>query len=68
MASIEPQPGRQEAGADIEKSHAIDNGVREVDEKHASDVDSEVYQPGVQRVRAVTSVWTKKTMIIMFCL
>ncbi|KAJ0160147.1 Siderophore iron transporter mirB [Colletotrichum tanaceti] len=68
MATIEPQTGRQEAGADIEKSHAIDNGVREVDEKNTSDVDSEVFQPGVQRVRAITSVWTKKTMIIMFCL
>ncbi|WYZ42482.1 hypothetical protein EsH8_VI_000181 [Colletotrichum jinshuiense] len=71
MATIEKQTSRQEAGADIEKSNAFDNGVTEVNannKENDSDVESENFQGGVQRVRAITSVWDKKTMIIMFCL
>jgi hypothetical protein len=46
-------------------------------EKHAagsnhsgddSDGNSEVFQGGVQRVRAITSIWGHKTMWLMFAL
>lgn len=30
--------------------------------------DEEKFQPGVQRVRAITEIWSKQTMIIMFIL
>lgn len=33
-----------------------------------SDVDSEKFQPGVQRVRAITEIWSKQSMIAMFVL
>lgn len=72
MATIEPQTAahRTEAGIDYEKNIAYDNGAQEVnhDTKQESDAESENFQGGVQRVRAITSVWSKKTMIIMFCL
>ncbi|GJC83247.1 MFS siderochrome iron transporter 1 [Colletotrichum liriopes] len=70
MATIEPQTGHQSAGAEIEKSPAFDNGVTEVqnDKPHESDVDSVDFTPGVQRARAMTAVWSKKTMYLMFSL
>lgn len=33
-----------------------------------ADNDSERFQPGVQRVRAITEVWSKSTLISMFIL
>jgi len=33
-----------------------------------SDDDSEKFQNGVQRVRAITEIWTKQTLIAMFIL
>jgi hypothetical protein len=30
--------------------------------------DSEKFQPGVQRVRAITEIWNKQTLIAMFIL
>lgn len=33
-----------------------------------ADDDSEKFQNGVQRVRAITEIWTKQTLIAMFVL
>jgi hypothetical protein len=33
-----------------------------------ADDDSEKFQNGVQRVRAITEIWTKQTLIAMFIL
>ncbi|GKT40504.1 MFS siderochrome iron transporter 1 [Colletotrichum spaethianum] len=70
MATIEPQSGLQEGGAEVEKSPAFNNGVTEVrnDKPHESDVDSVNFTPGVQRARATTAIWSKKTMYLMFSL
>ncbi|OLN96236.1 Siderophore iron transporter mirB 4 [Colletotrichum chlorophyti] len=67
---IEPQMARNGAGADIEKSQAFDNGATEVNNQKANESgdESDDYQGGIQRVRAITAVWDKKTMVIMFCL
>ncbi|TDZ30271.1 MFS siderochrome iron transporter 1 [Colletotrichum spinosum] len=60
---------RPNSGPEVEKNGTYGNGVHEVnDTKTDSDVDSETFAPGVQRVRAITSVWSKKTLILMFIL
>ncbi|KAK7403516.1 hypothetical protein QQX98_010694 [Neonectria punicea] len=38
------------------------------DQKTDSDADSATFQPGVERVRTITSVWSKKTLWLMFAL
>ncbi|KFA55687.1 hypothetical protein S40293_05283 [Stachybotrys chartarum IBT 40293] len=50
---------------DPEKSGGI---VESTPTNVSSDADSERFQDGVQRVRGVTSVWSQKTMWIMFVL
>jgi hypothetical protein len=58
-----PQDGRS---SDEEKNTAIPNTEAHV-RSEGSDFESEgEYQEGVERVRAITSVWTKKTLISMF--
>ncbi|KAH7093400.1 major facilitator superfamily domain-containing protein [Paraphoma chrysanthemicola] len=52
---------------DIEKSaqptsHGVDNGS----DSFKPDTDSEKFQDGVQRVRAITDIWSKQTLILMF--
>jgi hypothetical protein len=54
---------------DIEKSaqptsHGVDNGS----DSFKPDTDSEKFQDGVQRVRAITDIWSKQTLILMFIL
>jgi hypothetical protein len=50
---------------DTEKS----GGVRSSDENFSdSDAKSEEFQDGVQRVRAVTAVWSKRSLWLMFAL
>ncbi|KAE9574778.1 MFS siderochrome iron transporter 1 [Colletotrichum fructicola] len=72
--TIEAGAQRQDTGSDIEKSANFNNGVQEVNanpnnnKEGDSDAESENFQGGVQRVRAITSVWTKKTLISMFVL
>jgi hypothetical protein len=56
-------------GFDIEKSinpksHAVEANS---DGGYRTD-DSEKFQAGVQRVRAITEIWSKKTLIYMFIL
>lgn len=36
--------------------------------KGDDDAQSEQFQGGVQRVRAITEIWSKKTLILMFVL
>lgn len=57
----------QRLGTDPEKS-AQSSSANEVrpGEGYDSDDRSEDYQGGVQRVRAVTTLWSKKTLWIMF--
>jgi hypothetical protein len=55
---------------DIEKSinpnsHIVDTSS---DGGLKSDGDSERFQTGVQRVRAITEIWNKQTLIAMFIL
>jgi hypothetical protein len=38
------------------------------DEASMSDRDSRDFQGGVQRVRAITSAWSTKTLVLMFIL
>ncbi|CAG8128411.1 unnamed protein product [Penicillium salamii] len=55
---------------DAEKAGArqvVEHGV-EHDQASISDKDSADFQGGVQRVRAVTSSWSKKTLVLMFIL
>lgn len=58
-----PQDGRP---SDEEKNTAIpqtESAVR----SEGSDFESDgEYQDGIERVRAITSVWTKKTLVSMF--
>jgi hypothetical protein len=54
---------------DIEKSgdghfHAHETGS----DGETRSVESETFQNGVQRVRAITEIWDKKTLITMFIL
>lgn len=57
---------------DIEKSinpqshaHPVETGS---DGGLKADNDSNKFQPGVQRVRAITEIWSKSTLISMFIL
>lgn len=68
-ATIEAGAQRQETGTDIEKSQPYDAGVQELHQtKSESDAESENFQNGVQRVRAMTTVMSRKTVISMFAL
>jgi hypothetical protein len=54
---------------DIEKSinpnsHAVESSSQD---GYKTD-DSENFQNGVQRVRAITEIWNKQTLIVMFIL
>ena len=54
----------------VEGEKEVGNTVGEVntDLKYDSDGSSARKQEGVKKVEAVTSVWTKKTLVIMFVL
>lgn len=69
-ANIETNEKHQGDGIDTEKNVPHNDAVFEVnnDQKQDSDGESEDFQEGVRRVRAITSVWTKQTMITMFVL
>jgi hypothetical protein len=56
---------------DAEKMEGFDvrQGVdNPSDEASMSDRDSRDFQGGVQRVRAITSTWSTKTLVLMFIL
>jgi len=63
---------------DISKEFDIEKSINPASHAHAvetasdggvkADNDSERFQPGVQRVRAITEIWSKPTLISMFVL
>lgn len=53
---------------DPEKDAGTENSSQVHDHHDDSDAKSEEFQGGVQRVRAVTALWTKKTLWLMFSL
>ena len=53
---------------DIEKTEKHAPNVFELNDDLKSDSDSSHKQDGVKKVEAVTTVWTKKTLWIMFAL
>jgi hypothetical protein len=70
MTLIEPaEPAERSAYIQSEK-HIAAHDVDEInnDLKYDSDGSSARKQEGVKKVEAVTKVWTKKTLVIMFVL
>lgn len=70
--ALTPQP-TAEVPADIKRAFKQQlGGVEEAhddnDEKPAHDPDSEHKQEGVKRVEAITTVWSKELLIVMFVL
>jgi hypothetical protein len=66
---VQPALGFINPPKDIEKSgdghfHAHETGS----DGETKSVESETFQNGVQRVRAIATVWHKKTLITMFIL
>lgn len=53
---------------DIEKSVNPTSQETSSNDGIKEDRESERFQPGVQRVRAITEIWSKQTMIAMFVL
>jgi hypothetical protein len=54
---------------DVEKSiNPISRGVETSSDGGYKSDDSQMFQPGVRRVRAITEIWSKKTLITMFVL
>jgi hypothetical protein len=54
---------------DVEKSiNHTSQGVEAGSDGGYKTDDSEKFQPGVQRVRAITEIWSKQTLIAMFIL
>jgi len=49
----------------ISNAHQMETGS---DGGVKADNDSDRFQPGVQRVRAITEIWSKSTLISMFIL
>jgi hypothetical protein len=54
---------------DIEKSiNPHSHGMETSSDGGLKTDESQRFQPGVQRVRAITEIWSKKTLITMFIL
>jgi hypothetical protein len=67
--AVQPALGFIPPPRDIEKSgdghfHAHETGS----DGETRSVESETFQNGVQRVRAITQIWDKKTLVTMFIL
>lgn len=60
--------GRPSKDIDIEKSAPPALESRDSHSDDAKSVESDNFQDGVQRVRAITEIWSKKTLITMFIL
>jgi hypothetical protein len=59
-------PQKDGRSSDEEKNNVIPQ-TESTARPEGSDFESEgEYQDGIERVRAITSVWTKKTLISMF--
>ena len=58
---------RQDEQIDTEKKAGINQAVEETNDDLVSEEKNlENFQNGVQRVKAITSVWSTKTMVLMF--
>ena len=72
----QPQPAfvpsnlpTQPTSFETEKNGATDFQTRNTSTDDGNESDgSDEFQNGVQRVRAITAVWSKTTLISMFCL
>ena len=67
--AVQPALGFVAPPRDVEKSgdghiHAHETGS----DGETRSVESETFQNGVQRVRAIATVWDKKTLVTMFIL
>ena len=58
--------GKGDGSLDPERD--LDAHRNSKDHANDSDANSTEFQEGVQRVRAVTTLWTKKTLVLMFIL
>lgn len=65
--SIGKEAGQAQVAVD-DRIDTVDNGPNHVDEKALSDKDSVEFQGGVQRVRAITTVLSTQTLILLFVL
>ncbi|CZS99586.1 hypothetical protein WAI453_002435 [Rhynchosporium graminicola] len=70
MSTITPAVKQAtESGTDIEKIPASNNGNEFFYDEKLEEVEGSTHkQDGVKRVEAITSVWTKKTLVLMFIL
>lgn len=69
MGTPDEASPREDRRSDPEKQNEINHVVEETnDDSEIKEKDSANFQNGVQRVRAITSVWSTKTMILMFIL
>lgn len=69
MGTPDKASPREDRRSDPEKQNEINHVVEETnDDSEIKEKDSANFQNGVQRVRAITSVWSTKTMILMFIL
>ena len=69
--AVRPVDGfvRPSKDLDIEKSVNPNSHSHETNsDGDTKSVESETFQNGVQRVRAITEIWSKQTLIIMFVL
>jgi hypothetical protein len=65
--TVSDQVTPAEVGRDAEKA-GIQQVVDEDDKASISDKDSADFQGGVKRVRAITSSWSTKTLVLVFVL
>jgi len=67
--AVRPVQGFPSTDIDIEKSGDANVHAQETSSNgDDKSVESETFQNGVQRVRAITEIWSKQTLITMFIL
>jgi hypothetical protein len=66
--AVQPALGFVAPPRDIEKSDGQFHTHETGSDGETKSVESETFQIGVQRVRAITEIWDKKTLITMFVL
>ncbi|KAI0377944.1 MFS general substrate transporter [Hypomontagnella monticulosa] len=70
MATPATQPPSVGEEQDVEKKFAADENAKELKEGHETESDSSSAhkQDGVRRVEAITTVWSKELLVVMFVL
>jgi hypothetical protein len=67
MSPIMVQSPQQDGRSSDEEKNNVIPQTESATRPEGSDFESEgEYQEGIERVRAITSVWTKKTLVSMF--